>query len=47
MSNITYGDKIYSYFMFNKKVMEAYIMRFPSQNKALIHYIGYNFRYQI
>ena len=45
--NITYGDKVYSYFPFAKKVIGAYVIRFPTQKSVKIHYIKYNFKYEV
>ena len=47
MENITYGDKVFAYFPFTKKVMEAYTLRFPSPTTATIHFTKFNFRYEI
>lgn len=47
IDNLTYGDKVYSFFTFNKKVMPAYIIRFVSEKKVLIHYLDFSFRYEI
>lgn len=44
--NLTYGDKVYSFFSFNKKVMPAYVIRMPTEKTALIHYLDFNFRYE-
>lgn len=44
--NLTYGDKAFSFFSFNKKIMPAYIVRMPAEKTALIHYLDFNFRYE-
>ena len=46
IKNICYGDKVYKFFTFTKKVMPAFIIRMPSDKSAVIHYLGYNFRYE-
>ena len=47
IGNVTYGDKVFSYFPFAKQVMEAYVMRLPSDSNAKIHFTKFNFRYEI
>ena len=47
MDNITYGDKVYSYFPFVKKVIPAIVLRFPSSKIVKIHYPKYNFKYEV
>lgn len=46
-TDITYGDKVYSYFAFNRKIIPAYIMNLPTKKSAIIHYCGFNYRYEI
>ena len=47
MENITYGDKVFCYFPFAKKIMEAYVLRLPSNKTSKIHFTKFNFRYEI
>lgn len=47
LENISYGDRVYSYFPFNKEVMKAFILSFPTNKTVKIHYTQFNFRYEI
>lgn len=45
-TNVTYGDKVFTFFTFNKKFIPAYIIRMPTSKRVTVHYIGYNYRYE-